>query len=170
MFGVRYTTARHTAASAIDAVLADRGTGTPASATAVTPVRGGDIGTRERLLNQATRASASIPRDVLMRLALTYGTSYGALVDRMEADPSLAAPLGARCAVTRGEIRHAVEHEAAIHLADAVIRRTEAGSAGHPGDDALASAAEVMANALGWDTQRVGSEIAATSAFYAIPG
>ncbi len=43
----------------------------------------------------------------------------------------------------RGEILHAVEHEAAITLADAVIRRTEAGSAGHPGDDALAAAAAV---------------------------
>ena len=169
MFGVRYTTARHTAATAIDAVFADRGTGTPACATGMTPVSGGHIGTRELLLNQATRASASIPRDVLMRLALTYGTAYRVLVERIEADPALAAPLGTRCAVTRGEIRHAVEHEAAIRLADAVIRRTEAGSAGHPGDDALASAAEVMAEPLGWDAARVESEIAATSAFYAIP-
>jgi glycerol-3-phosphate dehydrogenase len=169
MFGVRYTTARHTAAAAIDAVFADRGVAAPPpSATEVTPVIGGDIGRREQLVDGAARASRSIPREVLTRLALTYGNKYGALVNRMEADPTLIASLGARCAVTRGEILHAVEHESAIALTDAVIRRTEAGSAGHPGDDALASAADVLARALGGDAARVTREIAETSAFYAI--
>ncbi len=88
----------------------------------------------------------------------------------MHSQPALAAPLGAACAVTGAEILHAVEHESAITLADAVIRRTEAGSAGHPGDDALAAAAAVMAAALGWDASRVAKEIEKTSAFYAIPG
>ena len=140
-----------------------------ASTTALTPVIGGDIGSREQLLDHAARASAAVPRDVLTRLALTYGSRHSALIDRMVADPSLAVPLGERCAVTRGEILHAVEHEAAVRLADAVIRRTEAGSAGHPGDDALAAAAGVMAAALGWDAARVAREVAETSAFYAIP-
>ena len=45
-----------------------------ACATAVTPVIGGDIGSREQLLDHAARASAAVPRDVLTRLALTYGS------------------------------------------------------------------------------------------------
>ena len=109
-------------------------------------------------------------RDVVTRLALTYGTGYRTLLDRMQREPSMAAPLGTACAVTGAEIRHAVEHESAMTLADAIIRRTEAGSAGHPGDDALAAAAAVMAAALGWDAARVATEIEKTSAFYAIPG
>ena len=168
MFGVRYTTARQTAATAIDTVFADRGVEPPRCTTDVTPVAGGDIGSTELLIADAIGHEGDTARDVVTRLALTYGTGYRTLLDRMHSQPSLAAPLGAACAVTRAEILHAVEHESAITLADAVIRRTEAGSAGHPGGDALAAAAAVMAAALGWDAARVASEIEKTSAFYTI--
>jgi glycerol-3-phosphate dehydrogenase len=170
MFGVRYTTARHTAAVAIDAVFADRGVEPPPCTTDTTPVAGGDVGSTELLLADAIGHEGAATRDVVTRLALTYGTRYRVPLDRLQREPALAAPLGKTCSVTRGEILHAVEHEAAITLADAVIRRTEAGSAGHPGDDALAAAAAVMAAALGWDAARVAQEIANTSAFYAIAG
>ena len=168
MFGVRYTTARQTAATAIDAVFADRGVEPPRCTTEVTPVAGGDIGSTELLLADAIGHEGHTPRGVVTRLALTYGAGYRPLLDRMHSQPALAAPLGAACAVTGAEILHAVEHESAITLADAVIRRTEAGSAGHPGDDALAAAAAVMAAALGWDASRVAKEIEKTAAFYAI--
>jgi glycerol-3-phosphate dehydrogenase len=58
----------------------------------------------------------------------------------------------------------------AVHLADALIRRTDAGSAGHPGGDAVRAAAEVMAAELGWDARRVREEIDAVDRFYRIPG
>ena len=38
----------------------------------------------------------------------------------------------------------------ALKLSDALIRRTEAGAAGHPGTDAIERAAAIMARA-GWD-------------------
>jgi glycerol-3-phosphate dehydrogenase len=38
----------------------------------------------------------------------------------------------------------------AVRLSDAVLRRTEAGSAGHPGAAALHAAAQVMGDELGW--------------------
>jgi hypothetical protein len=50
-----------------------------------------------------------------------------------------------------------------------VIRRTEAGSAGHPGADALQRAAAIMARAHGWDEQRTGQEIAEVETFYRLP-
>jgi glycerol-3-phosphate dehydrogenase len=169
MFGVRYTTARQTAATAIDAVFADRGVEPPPCTTDVTPLAGGDIASSERLTADAIGHADTIPRAVVTRLAHTYGSRYRALLDRMHADPALAAPLGAQCPVTRGEILHAAEHEAAVTLADALIRRTEAGSAGHPGDDAIAAAVAVMAPLLGWDAARIAHEIAETAAFYTIP-
>jgi glycerol-3-phosphate dehydrogenase len=54
-------------------------------------------------------------------------------------------------------------------LSDALIRRTEAGSAGHPGRDAIASAAAAMARELSWNDRRVADEIAETAAFYQLP-
>ena len=83
MFGVRYTTARDTAARAIDAVFRDRGdTAVPRCRTADTPVLGGAIEHKESFLRTALLTEGvAIPQEMLRRLALTYGTGYGAIVD-----------------------------------------------------------------------------------------
>ena len=59
--------------------------------------------------------------------------------------PASARPLAEGCDVTGAEILYAVRHEVAITLADALLRRTEAGTAGHPGRAALEAAAAIMA-------------------------
>ena len=59
--------------------------------------------------------------------------------------------------------------EMAITLADVLIRRTEAGFAGHPGDDAIERAAEILRVELGWDDTRTRSEIDDVRAFYRLP-
>ena len=80
----------------------------------------------------------------------------------------LAAPLGAACRVTRAEIAYAVREEMAVHLTDALLRRTEAGTAGHPGDDTVRAAATVMAAELGWTPARITEEIAGMNNIYRI--
>jgi glycerol-3-phosphate dehydrogenase len=44
-------------------------------------------------------------------------------------------------------------------LSDVIFRRTDLGTAGHPGDDALAACAEIMGAELGWSRQRIGKEL-----------
>ena len=95
-----------------------------------------------------------------VRLVRSYGTQYQQLLDQIGAQPSDAGRLGTDCDVTRGEVRHAVRAEMALTLEDAIFRRTEVASAGHPGQDALQSAAAVMAEELGWSAHRVKQEIA----------
>ena len=46
-------------------------------------------------------------------------------------------------------------------LADCVFSRTELGTAGDPGEDALASCAEIAARELGWGSDRTEAELAA---------
>jgi glycerol-3-phosphate dehydrogenase len=170
MFGVRYTTARDTAARAIDAVLRRRGNAAPACITDRTPVCGGAIEDKERFLRTALlHESAGLPASLLRRLALTYGTQYGDVLELIRQDATLAMPLGRSCTVTSAEILYATRCEAAVTLADALIRRTEAGSAGHPGDDAVASAAAIMARELGWDARRTAAEREMVDAFYWLP-
>jgi ABC-type ATPase involved in cell division len=53
-------------------------------------------------------------------------------------------------------------------LSDALIR-TEAGSAGHPGSEAVEHAATIMARQLGWDEWKVRNEVAEVEAFYRLP-
>jgi glycerol-3-phosphate dehydrogenase len=57
----------------------------------------------------------------------------------------------------------------AVKLADALVRRTEAGAAGHPGADALDAAATIMARSYGWDAARTKNEIAEVEKFYRLP-
>ena len=71
--------------------------------------------------------------------------------------------------MTAAEIAHAARHEMAVRLADAVIRRTDAGSAGHPGDEAVRAAATVMAAELGWSDAQTADEIAEVDRFYEMP-
>lgn len=169
MLGVRFTTARDTAARAVDLVTDQiaRPVGPCRSATA--PVAGGDIPDFDAFLRDAVSADDGIPCSTRDRVARTYGTRQRAVLDLLRASPADRAPLGAACAVTAGEVRHAVRREMALRLSDALLRRTEAGSAGHPGDDAVAAAARVMAAELGWTAERTAAETDAVRRVYQLP-
>lgn len=134
------------------------------SRTDTTPLAGGDIPDIARFLDDARRASRAIEAPTLERLARSYGTAYPRLLSMIEAEPMLARPLGATCAVTRAEILYGVREEMVVRLPDALLRRTEAGSAAHPGRDALEASAAIMAAESGWDRSRVATEMDAVEA------
>lgn len=161
VLGVRYTTARATAQRAVDTVFQVLGKTPPPCRTAITPLVGGDISDTSALLREAAAtAPPHVTAATTARLVRSYGTQYQQLLDQIGAQPSDAGRLGTDCDVTRGEVRHAVRAEMALTLEDAIFRRTEVASAGHPGQDALQSAAAVMAEELGWSAHRVKQEIA----------
>jgi glycerol-3-phosphate dehydrogenase len=133
LIGVRYTTARSTAAAAAEHAAAKLGKPSRTSVPMLEPIQ-----------DSLPDGVARITRDA----------------------PALSATLSTTCPVTRAGVVHAVRHEMAIHLADALLRRTDAGTAGHPGTDALRAAADVMAEELGWAPSRIADEIAAVDAVY----
>jgi glycerol-3-phosphate dehydrogenase len=171
LFGVRYTTARDTAARAIDMVFKHRGVAAPPkSRSDQTPVAGGTIASKEQFVRAVMlRDVPGASKEMLQRLALTYGTHYNDVLNLLHDDPSQAEALGARCGVSGAEIQYAARHESAVLLADALIRRTEAGSAGHPGEDAIARAGTIMARELGWNAARLQREIDHVNDFYRLP-
>ena len=171
LFGVRYTTARHTAQQAVDAVFRAMGhTAPPPCRTAETPLHGGSIVHMDNFLKAVlVRDVEGITVDALRRIAGTYGTGYDGVLRIARDVPALARPLGQKCAVIGAEILYAAKQEMALKLADAVIRRTEAGAAGHPGPDALERAATIMARAHGWDATRTRDEIDEVENFYKLP-
>ncbi len=131
MIGVRYTTARQTAADAVDAVFHVLGyPRPPACRTDQTPLVGG------REVRQGSRPDE---------------------------------PLGPACTATVADLRHAVREESALRLSDAVIRRTDLGSAGHPGRQALERAARIMAAELGWSDEKMRDELADVDGVYGLP-
>jgi glycerol-3-phosphate dehydrogenase len=171
MFGVRYTTARHTAEQAVDAVFRSMGHATaPPCRTAETPLHGGSIAHMDNFLKAVLlRDVDGISSETLRRIAGTYGTGYDGVLRIARDVPALARPLGQNCDVVGAEILYAAKQEMALKLGDAVIRRTEAGAAGHPGADALERAATIMARVHGWDATRTRHEIDEVDNFYKLP-
>lgn len=170
IFSVRYTTARHTARAAVDAVC--RVAGVAAAAPQADPVRMSSAAftTVADLVAEARRRDlAATTPDTRERLALAYGSHWTEVADLIRADHALAAPLSAVCPVTRAEVLHAVRRECAASLADVLLRRTGAGTAGHPGRSAVEAAVAVLAAELGWDAARVAAETSSFDAVYPQP-
>jgi glycerol-3-phosphate dehydrogenase len=162
--GVRYTTARHTAEQATDLALRILNRPAIASRTATTPLVGGDIDDYAAFM----RGTGGTSRERLSRL---YGTER-AHVEAIAAhsyDQSCVAALRLS-PVLDAEIAFVVREEMAVHLTDALLRRTDAGSAGHPGAQAIEKAAKVMGDILGWSDDRRRDEMDAVERVYTIDG
>ena len=172
LVGVRYTTARHSAERAVDAIVRVLDVVARPSATATTQLDGGNIERFDAFVADAKRqATCDMPASLIERLVCNYGTAWSNVV----ATPSQAPlrPLGTRCDVTNAEVLYAVREEMAITLADALLRRTEAGTRGHPGHDAVHAAATIMGTELGWTDAQRAREVQALGRAYeaaTIPG
>ncbi len=169
--GVRYTTARDTAEKATDAVFRALGRQPPICQTAVRPLTGGDVGNAEAFAAEVgARDIPGVTAGLGSRFGRLYGTACVPLLELSAFHPALIQPLGPGCEVTGVEIVHAARHEMAMTLADALIRRTDAGSAGHPGATVVARAADLMRDEHGWTADRTAREMAEVDAFYTLPG
>ena len=170
VLGVRYTTARHTAQKAVDVVFSLLGRRSPTCKTDTTPLAGADFDDLDTFLRSTERQeTAGVRKETQKRLALSYGTKHDQILNAISTHLTDRMELSSACQVTRAEIRHAVTSEMAVHLTDAILRRTEAGSAGHPGNDALRAAASIMSEELNWSPTRTEEEIIDAQHSYFIP-
>ena len=150
LIGVKYTGARLAAERAVDAVVADLGSGRRRCPTAGLALPHADIADVEgRLLETLREIGVELDRDQIEHLGGWYGTEASDVI-RYCAARGLAQRLDAGTPIVAGEVAYAVDKTQARRLADAVLRRTPLGSAGHPGRAALDAAADVMAARLGW--------------------
>ena len=172
IFGVRYTTARQTAEDAVDVIFRSLGHQRPPPCrTAHTPLAGGRVANRATFLDEAARlAPAGLSPGAARRIATAYGAAHDGVLALIREDPALGQPLSPGCDVTGAELLFAVRREMAVTLADAILRRTDAGAGGHPGSATLQRAAEMMGGVQGWDAARTRDEIGAADAFYRLTG
>jgi glycerol-3-phosphate dehydrogenase len=168
VIGTRYTTARYTAQLTVDRVFAALGQPAPPCTTETTALAGGDVGSLATFMADARRSANGLGAEAGERLARLYGTEHRA-VRQLIADGPLGEPLSPTCPTLGAEIVHAMREEMALTLADAVLRRTEAGVTGHPGRPALERAAALMAFELGWPAAHIEAEIAACERVYDVP-
>lgn len=150
--GVKYTTARDVAQRAADRVFELWGQRPPRSTSAETTLHGGDIRRFDDTLGEQVRADPyHLGPEAMRRLVYNYGSAVPEVLQYVEGEGEDAA--------IAAETRHAVREEMAQTLADVLLRRTELGTARHPGAATLRLCADVMAAELGWSEARVQQEI-----------
>ena len=163
LIGVRYTTARSDARPAVDAIFRKLGHKAPECRTASTSIRGGEFESLERLQHEASRRYPTIPVSAMNCLIRNHGRAYGEVLNTAPGQADLFDPVEGTDTL-RAEVVHAVRSEMAQTLSDVVFRRTDLGTAGHPGPGALEVTADLMAAELGWTAQKRADEVAATLA------
>jgi glycerol-3-phosphate dehydrogenase len=160
LVGVKYTTARLAAERAVDKVMKSLGRSTGRSTTADATLPGAGIADHEALAIETARAvGADLPPRVQAHLVATYAERCAAIVRLIAERSEWGAPLASDTPVIRAEIVHAIRHESAVRLTDAVMRRTPLGAMGFPGDAAANEAAAVARSELGWDDARTRDEL-----------
>ena len=163
--GGKWTTYRVMAKDAIDAAVAHLPASVrdsvPASVTKDISLLGADgyQAAVNRHAEYATRTGLSGYQ--ITRLLGRYGTDIDLIVEMIEADRGLAATLPGTKDYREAEVVFAARHEMAIHLDDALMRRTRLIFESR--DRAIQAAertADLMATELGWDAQRRAREVA----------
>jgi glycerol-3-phosphate dehydrogenase len=160
VIGVKYTACRWLAQRVMDRVCRKLGYEKAPCTTYRVPLVGGDLKlVNESLARIAERSPAGLAPEVAAHLARTYGSQVSRLWSLIEKEPSLGEGIEGSRTVLRAQVIYAARHEAALHLADVVMRRTDLGTAGHPGHAALRDCAATLAGELGWDEERVQREL-----------
>ncbi|GAB3066674.1 glycerol-3-phosphate dehydrogenase/oxidase [Intrasporangium mesophilum] len=160
--GGKYTTYRVMAVDAVDAAREDIGGDVPGSVTDLIPLSGAEG--YVALVNQIDRLARhqDLPVWRIRHLLDRYGSLVPELFALAEGDRSLYEPVPGAEEYLKVEIRYAADHEAALHLDDILARRTRISiETPSRGVDSARAAAEIVAPVLGWDDERVDTEVAA---------
>jgi glycerol-3-phosphate dehydrogenase len=158
--GGKLTTYRVMAADVVDRAARRLGPGVPASRTDQLPLLGADgygrLWTNRADLARRHGVSAGAVEHLLER----YGSVSLELLELVRAWPELGRPLEGAPEYLAAEISYAARSEAALHLDDALARRTRISfETDHRGVDSAATAASIMGSVLGWDAAQRAREI-----------
>ncbi len=160
VLGVKFTTARYVAEKTVDLVFRKLARRPPRSFTAHFPVYGGDIERFDDFLKSEISARAKqISAEAVEHLVTNYGSKYQEVLCCLDDCAGRSAMISDRRQLIEAEAIHAVRREMAQKLADVVMRRTDLGSTGYPGDACIETCARAMAGELGWSSIRVQSEL-----------
>ncbi|MBN1347977.1 glycerol-3-phosphate dehydrogenase/oxidase [candidate division KSB1 bacterium] len=167
VLGVKYTTARNVAQSVIDLVAKKLGKTRPKSKSDITRLYGAEIDSFEEFqLTAQKQHQNNFEPQVIKHLVYNYGSAYPEILKLAASEPPYAGRIAGSTEVLKAEILHAVRQEMAMKLSDVILRRTDLGSAGLPGDAAIDECASIMADELNWSLAGKAEEIAEVIQLY----
>jgi glycerol-3-phosphate dehydrogenase len=157
--GGKLTSYRVMAADVVDAAMRRLG-GTRASRTDQLPLLGADGYARLMSDRAALARRFGVTLGVAEHLLERYGSVAVEVLALVRADPELGRPLDGAADHLAAEVAYAAAAEGALHLDDALARRTRLSfETVHRGVDSAEHAAAVMGDMLGWDAARRRREV-----------
>jgi glycerol-3-phosphate dehydrogenase len=145
--GGKWTTSRHLAEKVVDTVVGKLGKSAGRCTSAISRLPG------------APASSLALQSGPSEHIARMYGIRAPLMLQLAEATPRLGEVLSPSGDIA-GQVAFAMHEEMALTLEDVVMRRTGIGQLGHPGASALETCAQLMADELGWASERARAEIA----------
>ena len=167
--GVKFTTARDVAVKTVSRVLRQMNKRGPKSVSHNLSLAGGDIDDFDTFLKEAVASRPpSVSEKTVRHLAYSYGTMASDVLAYGIRDSKAMNLVDGSDEVIQAEILHAVREEAAQTLSDVILRRTDLGSAGYPGDKVILACARLAGRELGWTKQKMNQEISQVKQIYEI--
>ncbi|MDW7679281.1 MAG: glycerol-3-phosphate dehydrogenase/oxidase, partial [bacterium] len=158
--GVKYTTARDVASKTVALLFEKMGKKVPNCLSDKVRLYGGEIEDfSEFLKSNIDSNSNKLDEEVIRHLSYNYGSAINSILSYEKENEKLLTKISGSNEVVIAEIVHAVREEMAQRLSDVVLRRTDLGSAGNPGESALQQAANIMGAELGWNKEKIEQEI-----------
>jgi len=158
--GVKYTTARDVSERTVDLVFRKLGKNPPGCMSRESILVGGGMDRFDDFLGKAMKKPPTgLDSEVIRHLVYSYGSEYPCILQTVEDNPKWGEKVVGSSEVIMAEVLHGVREEMAQKLTDIILRRTDLGSGGHPGDAALEACALVMAEELGWNRLRMKKEV-----------
>lgn len=160
--GGKYTTSRFLAKQIVDAVfgkLGKPGKEPPPCKTHRVPLVNSPQGPIAAYREAARGRRPELEPALIDHLVTQYGTEWEKIAGMAAADPAMKERVWDQAPEIAAQIKNAAENECAVHLDDAVCRRTDLCTLGRPDNGALLKIAKLMGAALGWDDGRCAKEV-----------
>lgn len=156
---VRLTTARGVAEEVVNLVFRKRGNVPPACETETTRLSGGTIRSFLGLVQEiAARPELKGNARIAECLAHNHGARFDDVLKLVRERAELGQPIDGSTTLA-AEVVHAARTEMARTLEDVVLRRTDLGTGGDPGDAALEEAATLAGAELSWSDAKRAEEL-----------
>lgn len=151
IYGGHYTTARASAERAITLATAQLGCHAPPQTATLPLIPPAPPGLK--------CPHPSIDAEACEHLLAIYGADAPRVAALARENAALAERLAPGSPVIGAQIVEAARNEMTYSLEDVVLRRTEIGAAGYPGDDVVLRIGRILRAELGWTSSRAEAEV-----------
>jgi glycerol-3-phosphate dehydrogenase len=166
LIGVRATMGRAMAEQAINLISKKLDRKILKSSSKYFPLYGGEFSSFNSLVGEIqSKWRNIIDKDALKALAHNHGSKYEEVLGDVKNNDGLSGLIG-NSDVIKAEIFYCIRNEMAVKLKDIVLRRTNLGTAGHPGKENLEICADIMAEELRWNREKKLKELEEADDYY----